>query len=76
MNEGMKLHGDIFENLRNAIRSAKRLQGQRVHQDTLQFWEELLQEARRHARLCEAGQLPLIQGLIENLESEIAERPR
>ena len=75
MTEGMKLHGDIFENLRNAIRSAKRLQGQRVHQDTLDFWDELLQEARRQAPLCGAAQLPLIHELIASLESEIAARP-
>ena len=70
----MKLHGDIVENLRYAVQSAVRLRGHRVHADTLIFWGDLLIFARRDARHSDADRRLMLEGLIEKLESEIAER--
>ncbi len=72
----MELSGDIIRNLRSAVQSATRLRGRPVHPDTLGFWQQLLKEARRQSRLCEASQLPMMQGLIVKLENAIAEGPR
>ena len=43
----MELHGNLIENLRAAIQSSKRLQGRPVYPETLQFWSQLLEMARR-----------------------------
>ena len=43
----MKLHGSVEDNLAAALRSARRLRGQRVHGDTLQYWRDLLSHAGR-----------------------------
>jgi hypothetical protein len=42
----MEIHGTIERNLRNALHSAKRLERRPVHPDTLQFWSDLVREAR------------------------------
>jgi hypothetical protein len=70
----MNLHGDIVENLRYAVQSAARLRGHRVHADTLIFWGDLLTFARQEARHSDADRRLTLDGLIEKLESEIAER--
>jgi hypothetical protein len=70
----MELHGDIVENLRYAVQSAVRLRGHRVHVDTLIFWGDLLTFARRDDRHSDADRGLMLEGLIEKLESEIAER--
>jgi hypothetical protein len=70
----MELHGDIVENLRYAVQSAVRLRGHRVHSDTLVFWGDLLTFARQEARLSDANRRLMLDGLIEKLETEIAER--
>lgn len=70
----MKLHGDIVENLRYAVQSAVRLREHRVHADTLIFWGDLLTFARQDARHSDADRRVTLEGLIEKLESEIAER--
>jgi hypothetical protein len=70
----MKLHGDIVENLRYAVQSAGRLREHRVHADTLIFWSDLLTFARQDARRSDADRRLMLQGLIEKLESAIAER--
>jgi len=70
----MKLHGDIVENLRYAVQSAVRLRSHRVHADTLIFWADLLTYARQEARHSDADRRLMLDGLIEKLESEIAER--
>ena len=70
----MKLHGDIVENLRYAVQSAVRLREHRVHADTLIFWGDLLTFARQDARRSDADRRLMLEGLIEKLESAIAER--
>ena len=70
----MKLHGDIVENLRYAVQSAVRLREHRVHADTLIFWSDLLTFARQDARHSDADRRLMLEGLIERLESAIAER--
>jgi hypothetical protein len=42
----MKLHGTLAVNLEDAIASAERLRGRRVYSDTVDYWAELLREAR------------------------------
>lgn len=42
----MELHGSIAQKLRAAVESTRRLKGHPVHRDTLQFWSELIHEAR------------------------------
>ena len=70
----MKLHGTLQQNLSAAVRSAQRLRGQPVHEDTLQYWDEL----RRHARLqMSSGSSPErndLEQILVVLESEIADR--
>ena len=70
----MELHGNIVENLRYAVQSAVRLRQHRVHADTLIFWDDLLTFARQEARHSDADRRLMLEGLIEKLESEIAER--
>jgi len=70
----MKLHGDIIENLRYAVQSAVRLRGHRIHSDTLTFWAEMLTYARQESQRSDADRRLMLDGLIEKLESEIADR--
>lgn len=70
----MKLHGGIVDNLKSAIASSKRLRGHRVHPDTLQFWQDLLNCARQERRRTDDDGRLTLDGLIEKLETEIAER--
>jgi hypothetical protein len=42
----MEIHGTLERNLRNALNSAKRLKGRPIHADTIQFWSDLVREAR------------------------------
>ena len=69
----VELHGTLTENLKAALRSARKLRGQRVHADTLQFWSELVGLARSKR----AGLLnldwPAISSLADQLESSIQE---
>jgi hypothetical protein len=70
----MKFHGPILDNLNNAIASARRLRGHPVYKDTVAYWNELIQEARRIQRepICE--QPDLLEAAIVSLEIELAER--
>ena len=70
----MELHGNIVENLRYAVQSAVRLREHRVYVDTLIFWDDLLTFARQEARHSDADRRLMLEGLIEKLESAIAER--
>jgi len=70
----MELAGTIAENLQAAILSARRLRGHRVHGDTLRFWQDLLDCARRKARRSALPQSHEIYGLIADLQSELAAR--
>lgn len=70
----MKLHGSVEDNLSAAIRSARRLRGRAIHADTLRYWSELLEHARRE-RIWTASQLSNRRGkLVLELEGEIAQR--
>ena len=67
----MDLHGTLATNLTNALQSARRLQGHPVHSDTLEHWRELLDHSRRELA---NGSMEPIQGLIAELENELADR--
>lgn len=69
----MELSGTVSENLRAAITSARRLRGRHVHQDTLDFWHELLAFARTRVSRSTAGEGDL-RSFIADLESELAAR--
>ena len=69
----MKLHGSIIENLSAAVQSAKRLRGQPVYNETLQFWRDLLAQGRAEKRANPVEQ-GTIQHLVAKLQSELSER--
>ena len=69
----MRLHGSIEENLAAAVRSARRLRQDRVHADTLKYWDDLLNHSRSELA-SGTGERPLIEPLIAELEAEIAGR--
>ena len=68
----MELHGSIQDNLKAAVRSARRFRGSQVHRDTLQHWSDLLDHAR-HQHVT-GDNLRLIGRLIIDLESELEQR--
>lgn len=70
----MDLHGTITENLRAAIASAERLQGHPVYQQTLDYWRELIREARHRRDRVSKTDLPALDMLIARLETKLAER--
>ena len=63
----MKFHGPILDNLTNALASARRLRGHPVYKDTLTYWNELIQEARRMQRDPAHKQADLLEAAIVNL---------
>ena len=67
----MKFQGTIAANLRAAISSAERLRGHPVHKDTLEFWRELLAEARAHKRLSDPNRAE-IEDLVAELQALVA----
>jgi hypothetical protein len=70
----MNLHGSLEENLRAAVRSARRLRGHHVHADTLKHWGDLLQFARRDRPPGYPQQGHVLGRLIVDLETEISKR--
>lgn len=70
----MKLHGSIIDNLNDALASARRLRGRPVYQDTLTYWRDLVQEARRLRQDPACTQSEAIGAAIASLEGELAER--
>jgi len=70
----MELHGSMLDNLNNALASARRLRGHPVYQDTLTYWRDLVQEARRLRQDPACTQSEAIGAAIASLESELAER--
>ncbi|MBB5714141.1 hypothetical protein [Sphingomonas aerophila] len=70
----MELHGSIIDNLNNALASARRLRGHPVYQDTLTYWRDLVQEARRLRQDPACTQTEALGAAIASLESELAER--
>ncbi|WP_010165107.1 hypothetical protein [Sphingomonas sp. PAMC 26617] len=71
----MNLSGSILENVENAVTNARRLRGHPVYRDTLSYWTELLQEARRAHKDLEGSQLLALEAAILDLEGELADRP-
>lgn len=72
----MQLHGSIEGNLISALRSANRLRDRPVHADTVRFWSDLIQHARRELSSCAALPSDALKRLVADLELEIARRPR
>lgn len=72
----MQLHGSIEGNLVSAIRSANRLRDRPVHADTVRFWSDLIQHARRELSSCAAMPSDALNRLLSDLEGELARRPR
>ena len=70
----MELHGSMIDNLNNALASARRLRGHPVYQDTLSYWRDLVQEARRLRQDPACTQSEEIGAAIASLEGELAER--
>jgi hypothetical protein len=70
----MQLHGSIEENFENAIASARRLRGHPIYKDTLIYWADLIQEARRVRQEPSGGQSDALGVAIVRLETELAER--
>ena len=70
----MELSGTIEENLAQAVQSAKRLRGHPVYTDTLKFWSELLQFARRVKDQRPEAERSAIETRIAELEWALSER--
>ena len=72
----MNLAGSILENVKNAVTSARRLRDHPVYKDTLIYWTELLQEARRARKDLEGPGLQALEAAIISLEAALAERAK
>jgi hypothetical protein len=72
----MKLHGTLAANLEDAIASAERLRGRRIYSDTLDYWAELLSQAR--VTLAEASdpQPHRVARLLDRLADLLSEHGR
>jgi hypothetical protein len=46
----MELHGSLTDNLSAALRSMRQLRGHPVHQDTIDYWYNLIAHARKTLR--------------------------
>lgn len=71
----MELDGTLADNLRAAVESADRLSGHPVHNDTLEFWRELLAYARSRKRLRSDHQTE-VATLVGELQSRVSARER
>jgi hypothetical protein len=67
----VELVGTLVENLRAAVHSSRRLRGQRVYPETLQFWIDLLELARTEQDTAAAPEAP---ALADQLEHELRHR--
>jgi hypothetical protein len=72
----MELHGSLIDNLDAALASARRLRGHPVYKDTLSYWDELLQQARRARQDPSCTQPGVLDAAIAKMEIELAERAR
>ena len=70
----MKLYGSLIDNLESALASARRLRGHPVYKDTLSYWAELVQEARRAHQDPSSSHSSELGTAIVKLEIELAER--
>jgi hypothetical protein len=68
----MRIEGSIRANLIAAVASARRLRGRPVHSDTIAYWRQLLDYARR-AALRPEGEA--FGELLAELETELAQQP-
>ena len=64
----MRIEGSIRANLIAAVASARRLRGRPVHGDTIAYWRQLLEHARK---LSTQPQPELFGDLMTDLESEL-----
>lgn len=72
----MKIHGSIIDNLHYALASARRLRGHPVYRDTLTYWGDLIQDARRSRQDLSCTHSDALGAAITKLEGELAERVR
>jgi len=72
----MELAGSLAQNLDAAVKSAARLRGHPAHEDTLAHWQKLLAHARAAVRSESVDDLSIIEGLMSQLQSDLAERER
>jgi hypothetical protein len=68
----MKISGKITDNIRAAVESARRFRTQKVHKETLDYWEALLQHARERQR--RGNPDPQLSTWMSRLQSELAQR--
>jgi len=66
----MELSGTVAQNLRDAIKSARKLRGQRVYPDTVRYWRQLIEFARKKSMRSNSGDW-MISELTEQLETEM-----
>ena len=69
----MEMHGSIELNLRLAVESSRRLHGHPIHADTLQFWADLIIEARSARAAHEAFYDADVDRYIAELETVLAQ---
>ena len=72
----MEIHGSLIDNLHSAVASARRLRGHPVYKDTLTYWADLAQEARRSRQDPACAHSEALGAAIAKLEGELAERVR
>jgi hypothetical protein len=65
----MQIEGSVRANLIAAIASARRLRGRPVHNDTIKYWSQLLDHARR---VSTQPQAEVFGDLMTELETEVA----
>ena len=70
----MQLHGSTEGNLIAAVRSASRLRGHQVHQDTMKHWSDLLLHAQRELSSSAALPPATLKQLVAQLEAELSRR--
>jgi hypothetical protein len=68
----VEFEGTLATNLAAAVQSARRLKGHPVHPDTIAYWTNLLQHARREVT---RGNSEPVLAMILDLEHELADRP-
>lgn len=70
----MELDGSIIQNLASPVKSAERLRGNPVHEDTLVFGQALLAHSRVTKRSQPVNDMGTIETLMARLQSELAAR--
>lgn len=66
----MKIEGSIRSNLLSAIVSSRRLRGQRVHSDTVAYWQAIL----AHGRSADVGPFRTdVSDLLDELALELTQ---